>query len=179
MRVYFARHGETTFNLKKILMGQRYDVDLDKTGITQAQELAAHIPTEVNLIFSSPLKRALHTASIIAEKKKLSVNIRDELRERDYGSLSGKSWAEIEKEVGFSLEHIEENLDVDLSRFSSESINLVRFRLMHFLADLKKHNSDKIPLVVAHSGIIRLMHQIYPKVAPQDTRNASLHVFEI
>lgn len=179
MKIYLARHGETEFNLKKILMGQRYDVDLDKAGIAQAEALAQTVPPEVNIIFSSPLKRAYHTALIIADKLKLGVVSRDELEERDFGNLSGRSWADIEKETGVSLQHIEEHLDVDLSKFNSETINLVKVRLMHFLADLKKHYSDKTPLIVTHSGIIRIMYILYPNTPKQDVKNASLHVFDI
>jgi probable phosphoglycerate mutase len=179
MKVYFVRHGQTEFNLKKILMGQRFDVDLDRIGIAQAEELAAMIPKEVNLIFSSPLKRAYHTAMIIANKLNLSVITREELEERDYGSLSGKTWDEIEKEVGISLPHIEEQLNIDLSKYNSEKIDLIKFRLMHFLADLKKNYGDKVTVVVSHSGIIRIMYALYPSTPKLDVKNASLHTFEI
>jgi len=180
MKVYFVRHGETEFNLKKILMGQRYDLDLNRKGVEQAKALAEIVPTEVNIIFSSPLKRAFHTAMIIATKLGLSITSRDELEERDYGSLSGMTWDEIEKKTGFSLEHIESHIGkVDLSKYGAESASVIRLRLMHFLADLKKNHHDRVPLVVAHSGIIRLMYEMYPNTPRQDVKNASLHVFEI
>lgn len=179
MKVYFVRHGETEFNLKKILMGQRYDLDLDRKGIEQAKAIAEIVPKEVDIIFASPLKRAFHTAMIIATKLGLSITSREELEERDYGNLSGMSWDEIQKKVGFSLQQIEEQMNVDLSKFGAESNDLVKLRLMHFLADLKKNHSNRVPLVVAHSGIIRLMYNLYPNTPRQDVKNASLHVFEI
>ncbi len=179
MKIYFVRHGETEFNLKKILMGQRYDVDLDRTGVEQAKALAELVPDGVDIIFSSPLKRAFHTAMIIATKLNLSITSKEELEERDYGNLSGKSWDEVEKAVGISLQHIEEQLNVDLSKYAAESIGAVKLRLMHFLADIKKHHATKTPLVVTHSGIIRMMYNLYPETPKQDVKNASLHVFEI
>ncbi len=179
MKIYVVRHGETEFNLHKMLMGQHFDIDLNKKGVQQAEELAEIIPAEVDIIFSSPLRRAFHTAVIIGNAKNLSVISRDELEERDYGSLSGKTWDEIEKTVGLSLEHIEEQLDVDLSKFNSETIGILKARLMHFLADLKKHYSDKKPLIVTHSGIIRLLYNIFPNTQKLDVKNASLHTFEI
>ncbi|GAC1412353.1 MAG: hypothetical protein NVSMB66_1160 [Candidatus Doudnabacteria bacterium] len=179
MKVYLARHGETESNLKKILMGQRYDIDLDKTGLAQAEALAQMVPSDIDIIFASPLKRAYHTAIIIADKLKLGIISRDELEERDFGDLSGKSWDEIEKIVGVNLQHIEEHLDIDLSQFNTETIELVSLRLMHFLADLKKHYSDKTPLIVTHSGVIRIMYMLYPNTPKLDVKNASLHTFEI
>lgn len=179
MKVYFARHGETEFNLRKILMGQKFDIDINKQGVEQAQELAAMVPADVNIIFASPLKRAAHTAKIVSKAKNLPVITREELEERDYGSLSGKTWDEIEKSVGVSLKDIEEHINTDLTKFHSENVNLVKVRLMHFLADLKKNYSDKTPLVVTHSGIIRLMYSLYPETPKKDVKNASLHVFEI
>lgn len=179
MKIYVARHGETEFNLHKILMGQRFDIDIDKRGVKQAEELANVVPVEVDMIFSSPLRRAFHTAMIISEKLKLGVVRRDELMERDFGNLQGKSWAEIEQVTGVSLEYIEDHLSVDLKKFHSEDISLVKVRLMHFLADLKKNYSDKTPLVVTHSGIIRILYIIFPNTPKLDVKNASVHVFEI
>ncbi|MDB4940056.1 MAG: hypothetical protein JWO40_481 [Candidatus Doudnabacteria bacterium] len=179
MKVYFARHGETKFNLKKILMGQRYDVDLNRTGIAQAEALALIVPREVNIIFCSTLKRAFHTAMIVSDKLRVAVKSSDELEERDLGNLSGKSWAEVEKLTGVSFPYIEEHFDIDLSKLKLEDIGVVKLRLMHFIAGLKRNYSDKVPLVVTHSGIIRVMYSLYPNTPKQDVKNASLHIFEI
>ncbi len=179
MKIYLARHGETEFNLHKILMGQGFDIDIDKRGIKQAEELAKIVPREVNIIFSSPLRRAFHTAMIVSDALKVGVVRREELMERNFGKLQGKSWAEIEKTTGVSLDYIEEHLNVDLKQFNSEDVGLVKVRLMHFLADLKSEYSDKVPLVVTHSGIIRIMYILFPETPKLDVKNASIHTFEI
>ncbi|MHB8871369.1 MAG: histidine phosphatase family protein, partial [Candidatus Doudnabacteria bacterium] len=118
MKVYFVRHGETKYNLLHILMGRRIDETLDKHGIGQAKEIARQLDNNVDIIFASPMKRAQQTAFIISNELKLSVHTRDELAERDFGKLTGKSWAEVEQLTGTNFQHIEEHLNVDLKKFN-------------------------------------------------------------
>jgi probable phosphoglycerate mutase len=179
MKVYFVRHGETKYNLLHILMGRRIDETLDKHGVEQAKEIAIQLDHNVDIIFASPMKRAQQTAFIISNELKLSVHTRDELAERDFGKLTGKSWAEVEKLTGTNLQHIEEHLSVDLKKYNVESGSAMKMRLLHFLSDLKKEYPSRFPLVVCHSGIINLMYQIFPATKKIDTKNASIHIFEI
>lgn len=180
MKVYFVRHGETKFNLMHILMGREKDAELDKTGIAQAHEIAAKLKgTDANIIFASPLKRAQQTAFIISDALHLSVHTRDELAERYFGKLSGKSWDEIEKMTGHSLAEIEEHLNIDLRKYEVEAGSAMKLRLLNFLKDLKKHHAGQTPLVICHSGIINLMYQLYPATQKLETKNATIHTFEI
>jgi broad specificity phosphatase PhoE len=179
MKVYFIRHGETKFNLKHILMGREIDGKLNTKGIAQAHEAAEMLDSNINLIFASPLKRAQQTAYIISDKLKVAVHSRDELAERSFGKLSGKTWDEIEQLTGSNLARIEEHFDIDLKKFEVETGSAMKIRLLHFLADLKKNYSDKTPLVVTHSGIVNLMYQLFPKTEKMETKNGTIHSFEI
>src|SRR3990170_2893841 len=61
-----VRHGETEWNRTEIFRG-RIDVELNETGLKQAELLADYLrDTEIEAIYSSPLKRALTTAQAIA-----------------------------------------------------------------------------------------------------------------
>ncbi len=179
MKVYFVRHGETKMNLFHLLMGSRINEVLDKKGIEQAHNVAKNLDPAVNIIFASPLKRAQQTAFIISDARNIAVHTRDELAERDFGKLTGKSWDEIQAMTGTSLEDIEEHLNLNLRNFDVEPGSAMKARLLHFLADLKKNYSDKVPLVVAHSGIINLMYQLYPEANHPQAANATIHAFEI
>jgi broad specificity phosphatase PhoE len=65
---YFIRHGETDWNKLKLMQGQT-DTPLNPNGIVQAQAAAELISTrKVVTICHSPLRRAKHTAELIAEK---------------------------------------------------------------------------------------------------------------
>jgi len=80
-----ARHGETVWNVEKIYRG-RTDVNLDEVGIKQAKLLGKYLSNwELEAIYSSPLRRALDTANIIARYHKIGVHITDGLIDFDYG----------------------------------------------------------------------------------------------
>ena len=64
---YFLRHGETLWNAEGRLCG-RTDVALSDTGRQQAQLLARRVQRIlIDVLYASPLKRALETARIIGQ----------------------------------------------------------------------------------------------------------------
>ena len=89
-----ARHGETVWNVEKLYRG-RTDVNLDEVGIKQAKLLGKYLSIwELEVIYSSPLRRAIETANIIARYQKIVVKIAEGLTDFDYGewqSLQSKS----------------------------------------------------------------------------------------
>ena len=88
MKVYLVRHGECQPNLLKIY--NTVDEDLNDTGIKQAEELRDDVAKiDYDVIISSPLVRAYHTAEIINVHHK-EIIIDDRLREREVGNLAGK-----------------------------------------------------------------------------------------
>ena len=83
--LYLVRHGETDWNVKGLLQGHT-DIDLNKTGIKQAKELAKKLRRiKFAISFSSDLLRARRTAEIIATEKKIAVKTTTTLRERKFG----------------------------------------------------------------------------------------------
>jgi broad specificity phosphatase PhoE len=80
-----ARHGETAWNVEKIYRG-RSDVGLDEVGIKQAELLGKYVSNYgLEAIYSSPLKRALDTANVIARYQNIDVQIAEGLIDLDYG----------------------------------------------------------------------------------------------
>ncbi len=95
--IILVRHGETEWNVGKIYRG-RIDVNLDELGIKQAELLGKHLSqTKLDAIYSSPLKRALDTANIIARYGKISVQVTNSLIDFDYGEWQGLSEQEVKK----------------------------------------------------------------------------------
>jgi len=79
-----ARHGETAWNVEKVYRG-RTDVNLDEVGIKQAELLGKHLSNwELQAIYSSPLRRAIDTANIIARYQKIGIQIAEGLIDFDY-----------------------------------------------------------------------------------------------
>jgi broad specificity phosphatase PhoE len=93
MTIYLIRHGETDWNRENRLQGIE-DIELNENGIRQSAACAqAFVGVPVDLILSSPLKRAKVTAEIIAGTIGAGpVVIEPGLTERDFGKLSGKSF---------------------------------------------------------------------------------------
>ena len=93
--IILARHGETEWNVKEVFRG-RIDIELNETGVKQAELLAEYLG-EANLdaIYTSPLKRALETAKTIAGYHKLDVDIAPGLVDLNYGEWQGLSHQEV------------------------------------------------------------------------------------
>ena len=89
-KFYFIRHGETDFNKEKRYTGL-YDISLNKKGIEQVNQ-ALYLLNEQNIsvIYSSPLKRALETATIISKYLNIPIKIIDNFKERDFGVFQTK-----------------------------------------------------------------------------------------
>ena len=96
--VFFVRHGQTDWNLKKLMQG-RDEIPLNETGLNQARWVASALKS-VSLssgicfchVYASPLSRASVTGTEIANALgcKFSTDLR--LIERDFGEMSGKPY---------------------------------------------------------------------------------------
>jgi broad specificity phosphatase PhoE len=85
------RHGDTAWNVEEIFRG-RADVELNEIGIRQAELLAKYLADErIVALYSSPLKRTLKTAEIIAASHYIDVITAAELIDFDYGEWQGLS----------------------------------------------------------------------------------------
>jgi len=93
--IILVRHGETEWNIKEIFRG-RIDIELNDTGTKQAELLAEYLSQVViEAIYSSPLKRALKTAEVIASYHNLNVEIAPGLIDFDYGEWQGLPHQEV------------------------------------------------------------------------------------
>lgn len=178
MKVYFVRHGETEFNKEHKIMGQ-LDEPLDAEGVRQSHALAAKIDNDFERLFCSPLRRARQTAEILNEKLGLQLEIREELRERSFGNLAGKTLAQMDRQTKDQIAKKDDEDTYDYRPYGGESAEDVKRRINKFLDFLRQDHADKKVLVVTHTGIIRLMYLIclgrnYPPIA-----NDSVHIFEI
>ena len=96
MTIVMVRHGETDWNREDRFQGHS-DPPLNDRGRSQARALAQALGgLEAAALYSSPLARAHETAIILAERLRLEVHMRDDLREVDVGSWSGLTRSEAE-----------------------------------------------------------------------------------
>jgi len=98
--IILVRHGETEWNVAEVFRGQ-IDIDLNENGVKQAELLAGYLSTStIEVIYSSPMKRALKTAEIIANPHKLKVNVEPDLIDFNFGRWQGLSHEEVKKKYG-------------------------------------------------------------------------------
>lgn len=95
--IYIIRHGQTTMNRRQVLQG-RSDHPLNEDGIKQAQYAAAALSgLFFDHVFTSPLKRAVQTAQIVAPDVEPVID--DRLIEMDYGPYEGADLKALPPEV--------------------------------------------------------------------------------
>ena len=169
MVVYIVRHGEVDNNLLKIYNNE--DEDLNFTGISQAKDLRDKIKNlDYDIIISSPLKRAQHTANIININNKKIIND-NRLKERDPGSLSGQPLGIINREEYW-------NYYSTIKYGTSENIQLFFKRIYDFLDDLKFKKYNKV-LIVAHNGVSKAFNSYFYGLGDGNFLNIGLNNCEI
>lgn len=87
---YIFRHGETDYNQQRRWQGQGIDLDLNDNGKAQAEILASKLKDKgLEIIYSSPLKRAKQTAEAVARYYNIPIEIIPELTEGGLGDCEG------------------------------------------------------------------------------------------
>lgn len=97
MSIYFARHGETDWNIVMRVQGTT-DIPLNENGMKQADLLFENLDKEnVKLcrIYSSYQRRALTTAEIVGARCNVPVKVIRGLEELNFGLFEGHTWEEI------------------------------------------------------------------------------------
>ena len=163
MKIYLVRHGQSESNV----MG-RYNYvneDLNETGIKQAEDLREKIKDiDYDIVISSPLVRALHTARIINTNNK-EIITDERLVERKHGSLEGKPISVTDREDYW-------NYYTDTKYGTEERIPDLCARVKDFLDELKSKDYKSV-LIVAHSGVSKAFY-IYFNGIPKDGRLLNL-----
>lgn len=100
--LWFIRHGETDWNLKRRIQGQT-DIPLNETGHAQAGAIAQamaglHGNLEGYDLHVSPMQRPRQTMQYIIDGFGLdwaSITIDERLKELNFGDLEGSTWPEL------------------------------------------------------------------------------------
>ena len=88
--IFLVRHGETIDNARQVMQGQTQG-ELNERGREQARQVAERLMEEaVDIVMASDLNRAVQTAEYIAAPHGLPVLTNPLLRERDWGSFTGR-----------------------------------------------------------------------------------------
>ena len=97
--IFLVRHGETVDNARQVMQGQTQG-ELNERGREQALQVARRLSGErLDAVVASDLRRAVQTAEVIAAPHGLRVVTTPLLRERDWGSFTGRFIPELKGEV--------------------------------------------------------------------------------
>lgn len=145
MKIYITRHGQTDWNKIKKIQG-RTDIELNEEGRAQALETALNLKdVNFDVIFTSPLKRAVETAEIINMHHQVSILKDERIIERSFGDLEGASIHEIDF-TNFWREGYDDLYP------NSEPTKSFYERTQNFIKEMMKSDYNAI-LVVAHGGV--------------------------
>jgi alpha-ribazole phosphatase len=151
--IYFVRHGESEANAARITAGGGLDVGLTQRGVDQAVQVGRMLKSkDIDLIVSSPQKRAFHTATAIAGEIGYSpenIVTSEWFVERHLGDMTGKPHDDVQ--VWF---------DMGIAPSGGESTEALHDRIVTGLQWLQGLNANKIVLV-SHGGPGRMLRAIY------------------
>src|SRR5262245_32760792 len=150
--ILLARHGETDWNRESRFQG-RADPPLNDLGRGQAAKLAGSLAgEEVAAIYTSPLRRALETAEVVAASHQLTPAAVEGLREVDLGPWQGLTRGEVEQHFP---EEFRRWLDYGQGWDDGETYEQMGSRVIAALEELAwKHHGERI-IAITHGGPIR------------------------
>lgn len=160
-RLYLLRHGQTEFNVKKLVQG-RCDSPLTELGRQQARMAAAWLKTHnvaPDKVVSSPLGRAMDTANLVATEllgPGTAVEPCEGIIERCYGTFEEGPHDALPTDVWDPGE--------DLVPFGGEGSRALQERMVATLTNLMSAEGTKTLLAVSHGSASR---QFIKAAAPE------------
>ncbi len=158
MEIVFLRHGQTDLNKTNKIQGALFDHDLDEQGREYAEKAAANFdPSGFDVVFSSPMKRALTTAKIFTRNRK-DIILDDRLIEFNFGEWDGQYLSDMRKQYPDAFDPWGKAAANYVQYApSGETFTELDRRCGSFLADLQKQYPEQKILVVCHGTLIRMM----------------------
>lgn len=164
--LYVARHGQTVWNIENKVCGIT-DVELTEKGKEQAKALASEVGcNDLNLIISSPLKRAVETSKIVSEICNIPFVIDERLIEQNYGIYEGidrKNEEFLNNKRCFAFKYP-----------NGESMMQVAYRVYGLMDELKCKYRDKNVLIISHGGVCRIINTYFKDMTNDEFFNYTL-----
>ena len=153
---FVLRHGQTDWNLQARLQGST-DIPLNDTGREQARRAAQVLSDQaLTKIVSSPLSRALETATIVGQSLKLDPVIDDRLIERNFGLFEGMTIDEVHQHRKEMRAFMNPKADLDGKHYPDNAEPLIEV-LDRVEACVNDHRVGGHTLFVCHGIPFRAM----------------------
>jgi len=156
IKIYIARHGETTWNVEGRIQG-RSDPGLSPKGQNQSLALLEQLKDRpLSAIYASTLQRSILTAQPISNHLSLPIQRQSELDEIAFGILEGRN-----------LYHFDEVIKNEWERFKGDRFTYripgaenyadVANRVRPFAEIILQHHRGEEVLIVGHRVVNRLL----------------------
>jgi alpha-ribazole phosphatase len=176
MEVYLIRH--TTPSIEKGICYGQSEVPLKNTFYQEAEVVLNHLPTDVDVIYSSPLNRCFQLANFLSMQFSIPVRVDNRLMELNFGEWEMKRWNDLEQSK------LQDWMDdyVHVRCPGGESYQELAARTALFLEELKSKDSKKVA-IVTHHGIMKAIYSHMTKISLEEAMNqhwdyGGLTVFE-
>ena len=172
-RILAIRHGETAWNVDTRIQGHR-DIALNDTGRWQAAQVARALADEpIAAVYASDLLRAHATGAAIAEAAGAPLHAEPGLRERSFGLLEGRTFAEIEAELPEQALRWRKR-DPHFAPEGGESLTLLQARIAEVTSRLAARHLGEQIVLVAHGGVLDVLYRLATGQALQAPRTWQL-----
>jgi len=149
---FLIRHASCD-GLGQTLWGRTPGIRLNDTGSTQAQCLIDRFKNmSLDAIYSSPLERALQTATMIAESMALDVKTCDAANEIDFGAWTGKTFDELSRDERWRNFNNRRSMTMIPG---GESFLEVQNRIVKELESLALQHGESHVAIISHADVIR------------------------
>jgi broad specificity phosphatase PhoE len=181
--VLLVRHGQTESNITGYFMGWSNE-DISEVGYAQAHSISSRLAEfPIASIYTSPLKRTMNTARILAKPHRLEPEVMDDLIEIGLGDWQGlhrdeisRQWPEIWKQSRIDPS--------DIALPNGESFQQVTDRAVRAFNRIVADNADRQVLAVTHDVVIRVLvahvlgvsNSVYRRL---EVGNASLSIIRV
>jgi len=168
-RILFVRHGETDWNVKRIIQGWK-GTRLNALGLAQARLMSARVrrmDLKLDAILCSDLLRAVQTAEALAKPLKLKLERRKDLRERSFGDWEGKRVEDVLAKYKLGP-GVRKDPFLAFEPHGGESMPVFAKRMQGFLKAVLKQHKGKTVAAVTHGGPVRIAACLAVGVNPKE-----------
>jgi ribonuclease H / adenosylcobalamin/alpha-ribazole phosphatase len=150
-----VRHGQTEMSVAGRFAG-RNDIPLTSVGVQQAAAVAERLARRgVDLVVTSPLRRARETADAVADAAAAPLTVDDDLAETDFGAWDGLTFGAVMARWPAELKAWQD--DSDAAPPGGESFAAVASRVQRALDRLLADHQGRTIVVVSHVTPIKTL----------------------
>jgi len=171
-QLILLRHGQSQWNLENRFTGW-VDVELSAKGEEEARAAGELLkPFQIDMLFTSVLKRAMRTADIaleVAGKSGIPTERSEKLNERHYGDLQGLNKDDIGKQYGEAQLKIWRR-SYDMPPPNGESLKDTQERCIPYYKDViePKLREGKNVMIAAHGNSLRSIVMYLDNLTPEE-----------